>query len=136
MSDSPIKKKHFAKLHEKIQNKYFEMQKKMEKSKSIDALTTVSDDYLHKDYPRVASVSDLRDETFNSDNTNSDSEQNNSIMQSIIVENVYRQDVTYTEIDYKEASVSEFQSGSVANVNEIEISEGPLANELSFSSES
>lgn len=48
-SDSDVLKKGpLAKLHERIQNKYMEMQRKLNKSRSVDSISTLSDEYSFK----------------------------------------------------------------------------------------
>lgn len=47
-SDS-LKKGPLAKLHERIQNKYMEMQRKLDKSRSVDSIATLSDEYSFKE---------------------------------------------------------------------------------------
>lgn len=44
-----LKKGPLAKLHERIQNKYMEMQRKLAKSKSVDCIATLNDDYSVKE---------------------------------------------------------------------------------------
>ncbi|XP_041987582.1 multiple C2 and transmembrane domain-containing protein-like [Aricia agestis] len=46
--EATITKKQFARIHERIQNKYEEMQKRLEKSKSIDMLQNVGVDFDYK----------------------------------------------------------------------------------------
>lgn len=47
-SDS-LKKGPLAKLHEKIQNKYKEMQRRLDKSRSVDSIATLNDEYCYKE---------------------------------------------------------------------------------------
>lgn len=44
-SDS-LTKRHFASLHSRIQNKYEQMQKRLEKSKSFDSITALNEDFV------------------------------------------------------------------------------------------
>lgn len=46
-SDS-LKKGPLAKLHERIQNKYMEMQRKLDKSRSVDSIASLNDEYSFK----------------------------------------------------------------------------------------
>ncbi|XP_047993628.1 multiple C2 and transmembrane domain-containing protein-like isoform X2 [Leguminivora glycinivorella] len=43
---STLTKRHFASIHSKIQNKYEEMQKRLEKSKSVDSLTGLNESFV------------------------------------------------------------------------------------------
>ncbi|XP_053606560.1 multiple C2 and transmembrane domain-containing protein-like [Plodia interpunctella] len=95
------KMKHFAKLHEKIQNKYNEMQRKLEKSKSVESLTT--DDYnSFKDNMKCSSTNDLTDDVF-IDNHN----KNYPLMHTVIVEDINKIEISITDVHSKAASVSE-----------------------------
>lgn len=58
-TENNITKKHIAKLHERIQNKYEEMQRKLEKSKSTEILVDISDNYLSHNKKLFTSVCDL-----------------------------------------------------------------------------
>lgn len=93
------RKRHFFKFHEKyIQSKYEKMQKKMAKSKSVDALSNLSEDYDYKD-PKHCSTYDLRE----SDETESDG---HSLTASAIVEQVTMANATYQDFQ-RESSISE-----------------------------
>ncbi|CAH0729575.1 unnamed protein product, partial [Brenthis ino] len=96
-----ITKKHFAKLHERIQSKYEEMQKKLEKSKSIDMLLDADEDFLLQDRKKCTSVSDLRSihEQDNSIHKN----QNGNFMETIVYfdkqKDAVSSDIVYNHID-------------------------------------
>ncbi|XP_026486785.2 multiple C2 and transmembrane domain-containing protein-like [Vanessa tameamea] len=105
-----VTKRHIAKLHEKIQHKYEEMQRKLEKSKSIDFLSNLDDDYKFQSQKKFVSVSDLSDvdQVHKFDNSLS---VNRSIF--YVETNVFHEkqkDATFEEILYKEATVSESDS--------------------------
>lgn len=44
-----LKKGPLAKLHERIQNKYMEMQRKVDKSRSVESIATLNDEYNFKE---------------------------------------------------------------------------------------
>lgn len=94
-------KKHLASLHRKIQHKYIEMQKRLEKSKSVDNISSLSDEFRHKDFT-YGSMSDLTesDEVFLSEVIET---------QSSVIENIHihRQDSTTRDVEYIEASFAE-----------------------------
>ncbi|XP_046968919.1 multiple C2 and transmembrane domain-containing protein-like isoform X2 [Vanessa cardui] len=109
-----LTKKHIAKLHDKIQYKYEEMQRKLEKSKSIDFLTNLNDDYKFQCQKKFVSVSDLSnvDQVHKFDNSVS---VNRSIV--YVETNVLQdkqKDATFEEILYKEATITE--SDSMTNI--------------------
>ncbi|XP_022830427.1 multiple C2 and transmembrane domain-containing protein-like [Spodoptera litura] len=97
-----LKKSHFARLHEKIINKYEEMQRKMEKSRSVDSLSSLREDYVCME-PRYASSADI-----NNFNTANDMPLlRNRVQQSVIEEEVRRNSATSHYVVARESSVSE-----------------------------
>lgn len=95
-------KNHIAKLHERIQNKYEEMQRRLEKSKSIDLLPSLDNRYDFKNEKKFDSVSDLScvNQVYNNVNTT----QSNSYHERIVVQDEEK-NATSKEIVYKEATV-------------------------------
>ncbi|XP_039755536.1 multiple C2 and transmembrane domain-containing protein-like [Pararge aegeria] len=101
----PIYQKQFAKLHEKIQNKYDEMQKKLEKSRSIDALTTLNGDYDYKQkkYDSVCDLSKVVKDLYTSEIGTKGN------LQAIAFQDNHKE-VTFQEIIFKESFVTETDS--------------------------
>lgn len=83
---------HFAKMHAKIQHKYDEMQRKLEKSRSVDALSTLHDDFNYKD--RSSSSENLR-ESNDYDNTEID----RNLTQQVTVEDVVTRNAKFKDIN-------------------------------------
>lgn len=93
-------RKYIGKLHERIQNKYEQMQRKLEKSKSIDMLVDTSDKYLVENKKLFTSACDLRtieDEFVSETKTRSNShlenityldKQNDAILSDILYDNI------------------------------------------------
>lgn len=99
-----FKKTHFAKLHERIQRKYEEMQWKLEKSKSVDVLSTLKDDYAFKEI-KFASTLDITaesDEIFEEVQNHSSLEKH-----TLLIKDMNRNDANLEYVDFKEASISE-----------------------------
>lgn len=98
-----------ARLHEKIQNKYHAMQRRLNKSRSVDSIATLSDEYSFKQN-RYSLNSDLS-VNFSS---NTDFEELNEVFESekryerynIIIEHI-KERVAVEESFYDEASISE-----------------------------
>lgn len=97
-----LKKSHFARLHEKIQNKYEEMQRKLEKSKSVDSLSSLREDYVYKE-PRYASSADINRIDINNDIPL----EKHGVKYSIIEEEIHKNDVAFQYVTVREASISE-----------------------------
>ncbi|XP_075978755.1 multiple C2 and transmembrane domain-containing protein-like [Anticarsia gemmatalis] len=97
--DDSLKRRHFAKLHERIQNKYIEMQRRLEKSKSVDSLSTLSEDYVFVDN-KYASSMDIRD----SDVLINGNSQNN-LRHSVIIEEVNSNDANLQYVSVRQVSV-------------------------------
>ena len=98
-----LKKSHFARLHARIQNKYEEMQRRLEKSKSVDSLSSLKEDYVYKE-PRYASSADIdRLDSVNNDITF----EKRSIKYSIIEEEIHKNDARFQYLTARESSVSE-----------------------------
>lgn len=95
-------KNHIAKLHERIQNKYEEMQRRLEKSKSIGLLTNPDNHYDFKNEKKFNSVSDLS--FVNPVYNNFNMAQNNSYHEIIVLQDKEK-NATLEEIVYKEATV-------------------------------
>lgn len=90
-------RRHISRLHERIQNKYMEMQKKIEKSRSVGSLSNLSDTYSYKE-SEYSSETDLRhidDELFPNEKVKT---------QSVTVEEVHQQSPISREIECIEAS--------------------------------
>lgn len=106
----PIYQKQFAKFNEKIQKKYNEMQRKLEKSRSIDALTTLNDDhdYSEKKYISVSDLSNVVNHLY----TNEIGRKRN--LHTVAYLNKHK-DVTFQEIISKEAVVTEAESSLSIN---------------------
>ncbi|KAH9644140.1 hypothetical protein HF086_010355 [Spodoptera exigua] len=100
-----LKKSHFARLHERIINKYEEMQRKIEKSKSVDSLSSLKEDYVYKE-PRYASSADI-----NKFDTATDMPLlKNSVKHSVIEEEVQRKSATFQYVIARECSISESEA--------------------------
>lgn len=84
------KMKHFAKLHEKIQTKYADMQKRLEKSKSVDTLTSLKDDFSYKEQRSVSNANLLEPDEY--DNVEID---RHSLTRTVIVEEVVRRNARF-----------------------------------------
>ncbi|XP_045450992.1 multiple C2 and transmembrane domain-containing protein-like [Melitaea cinxia] len=95
-------KNHIAKLHERIQNKYEEMQRRLEKSKSIDLLPSLDNRYDFKNEKKFDSFSDLS--FVNQFNNNVNTTQSNSYNEIIVVQDEEK-NATSKEIVYKKATV-------------------------------
>ncbi|XP_059054040.1 multiple C2 and transmembrane domain-containing protein-like [Achroia grisella] len=104
--DNALKGKHFSRLHEKIQNKYSEIQRRLEKSKSVESLSTVSSDLSFTDL-KYASTFDL---TEAEDEFGDQNKGNDMLIHRIIVEDINNQNATLEEVKFKEASVSQLDS--------------------------
>ncbi|XP_013172624.1 PREDICTED: multiple C2 and transmembrane domain-containing protein 1-like [Papilio xuthus] len=100
-----IAKSHFPKLHEKIQNKYNEMQKKIEKSKSIDMLMCIGDNFIYKEPKRHLSTSDVRNGY--QDNERNIESENKLRTETMKIESSKEINVSYEEINFKEVVVTE-----------------------------
>ncbi|KAL0822718.1 hypothetical protein ABMA28_004735 [Loxostege sticticalis] len=90
-------RRHISRLHERIQNKYMEMQKKIEKSRSVGSLSNLSDTYSYKE-SEYSSETDLRHidgELFPNEKVKT---------QSVTVEEVHQQSPISCEIECIEAS--------------------------------
>lgn len=99
----PLKKSHFARLHARIQNKYEEMQRRMEKSKSVDELSSLKEDYVYKE-PRYASSADIH----KIDSMNNDIPfEKHAVRYSVIEEEIHRNDAHFQYLTARESSVSE-----------------------------
>lgn len=96
-----LKKSHFARLHERIQNKYEEMQRKLEKSKSVDSLSSLKEDYMYKE-PRCASSADI-----NRIDMNNEPLEKNSVKYRIIEEEIHKNDASFQYVTVRESSISE-----------------------------
>lgn len=101
--DDSLKKRHFARLHERIQSKYVEMQRKLEKSKSVDSLSSLKEDYVYKE-PRYASSSNISmiDET-----PKEMPSENHSVKHSVIIEEIYNNNTSLQYVNVREAGISE-----------------------------
>ncbi|CAG5025138.1 unnamed protein product [Parnassius apollo] len=100
-----VAKKHFPKLHERIQNKYIEMQKKIEKSKSIDMLTSLNENFVYTEPRRYMSTSDIRNDTQeNFDNIESGKK---LVRKTLVIENMQENSAIYQDIYFNEAIVNE-----------------------------
>ncbi|XP_047027144.1 multiple C2 and transmembrane domain-containing protein-like [Helicoverpa zea] len=100
-----LKKSHFARLHERIQNKYEEMQRKLDKSRSVDSLSSLKEDYVYKE-PRYASCADIN----NIDTTMKRQDvpfERHSVKYSVIVEEIAKNDASLQYISARQASISE-----------------------------
>lgn len=95
-----LKRKPFFKFHERIHTKYEEMQRKIAKSKSVDVLSNLSEDFDFKEHNSYSTI-DLRE----SDNTSIESDRQSINTQSsaarLAISNAVHQDI------YRESSVSE-----------------------------
>ncbi|KAJ8716260.1 hypothetical protein PYW08_013545 [Mythimna loreyi] len=98
-----LKKSHFARLHERIQIKYEEMQRKLQKSKSVDSLSSLKEDYVYKE-PRYASSADINKiDTMNNDIP----QEKQSVKYSVIEEEIHKNDATFQYVVVRESSISE-----------------------------
>ncbi|KAJ8713341.1 hypothetical protein PYW07_013711 [Mythimna separata] len=98
-----LKKSHFARLHERIQTKYEEMQKKIQKSKSVDSLSSLKEDYVYNE-PRYASSADInRIDMMNNDTP----PEKQSVKYSVIEEEIHKNDATFQYVVVRESSISE-----------------------------
>lgn len=106
-----LNRRHFARIHEKIQNKYLQMQKRLDKSRSMDCLSTVNSDF------------DVQQQknTDNSENKEPDkvSRETKSEIQTatckIIVEDVNKSDAVFQEVNCYESNVSDNESVLIRN---------------------
>lgn len=105
-----IAKTHFPKLHERIQNKYNEMQKKIEKSKSIDMLMCIGDNFIYKEPKRHLSTSDVRNE-FQDNDSNIENEKLRT--ETMTIENSKEISASYEDVNIKEFVVTEIQNNVV-----------------------
>ncbi|XP_050351847.1 multiple C2 and transmembrane domain-containing protein-like [Nymphalis io] len=104
-----LTKKHIAKLHEKIQYKYEEMQRKLEKSKSIDFLSNINDDFKFQNRKPFVSVNDLTNvDQVQRDNSVSVNRSNLYVETNVLQDK--QKDATFEDILYKEAIVTESDS--------------------------
>lgn len=113
MDANVLIRKQFAKLHERVQSKYDEMQRRLEKSKSTDMLSTLNDDYTYKEERQYVSVNDLS----KIDEEVMKMPENGKTMftRDVISEKIYfRNNVILKEIFYNEATITE--SGSHSSV--------------------
>lgn len=110
-----LKKRHFAKLHERIQNKYEEMQRKIEKSKSVDSLSSLKEDYVYKE-PKYASSADIN----RIDTSNDMLRQKNTVKYSVIEEEIHKNDASFHYITIREASISDYEVTPSFEKNEID----------------
>lgn len=97
----PNVKKHLASLHKRIQHKYMEMQKRLEKSKSVDSISNLSDDFSHSDLT-YSSMDDLREteEVF--------VREKDMKTESLIIERCHSHSATTHDLEFVEASFAEF----------------------------
>lgn len=104
-STNSLNRRHFAKLHQKIQNKFNDMQRKLEKSRSVDSLLTLNEEFIFKE-KRNSCSEDFRGsgEVFKEG-----ANEKQVVKYSIIVEDV-EQDALPEEICFNEASVYETES--------------------------
>ncbi|CAH0398647.1 unnamed protein product [Chilo suppressalis] len=111
----PAKKKHFIKLHEKIQTKYMEMQKRLEKSRSVDSLSIASDDFNYKE-SRYSSNCDLRESdevSVNLDVVYKVEEQ--PIIEEKIIQNAVLQAVEGIDIRFSDGEISIFKENNITD---------------------
>lgn len=94
-----FKRRFFAKLHERSQNKKDKIQKRMEKSKSMDALHSLEDEFSYKDEGHRSSQ-DL------SIKESDDSDDRVSLTQTAIVEEVVTNTAEAHDVS-REQSISE-----------------------------
>ncbi|XP_050563912.1 multiple C2 and transmembrane domain-containing protein isoform X3 [Spodoptera frugiperda] len=99
-----LKKGHFARLHEKLINKYEEvkLQRKFGKSRSVDSLSSLKEDYVYAE-PRYASSADIK----YVDTVNDMPLLRNSVKHCVIEEEVRRSSATFQYVIARESSVSE-----------------------------
>lgn len=105
VESNKINKTHFPKLHERIQNKYIEMQKKIEKSKSIDMLNTLSDNLIYTERKRYFSTDDV-----------SNGKQDHTVKngkkirtETMSIENTRKTSAIYQDIHVNEVVVTEIE---------------------------
>ncbi|CAG9561027.1 unnamed protein product [Danaus chrysippus] len=123
-TEKTISKKQFASIHMKIQNKYEEMQRKLEKSRSMDSLTC---NCLSKeDEKKCASVCDLGSITREE---NLLDEINNHV-QHITILDTNQEKITRDNIAYDEPIVA--KSESISNISEKCDSECESTNDYVF----
>ncbi|CAK1586363.1 unnamed protein product [Parnassius mnemosyne] len=122
-------KKHFPKLHERIQNKYIEMQRKIEKSKSIDMLTSLNENFVYTEPRRYMSTSDIRSDT--PENFDNFENENKLLRKTMFIENMQENSAIYQDIYFNEAIVTELSSD--IKQNGIFESEDNLSEKVFFS---
>lgn len=111
----PLKKRHFSKLHERIQNKYMEMQRKLEKSKSVDSLSTINDDYVFADN-RYASNTDLSElDEIISRNFDQKSVKHNVILEEVKINEANLQFVDTMQVNLTESEAVAYESNENEN---------------------
>ncbi|XP_072947682.1 multiple C2 and transmembrane domain-containing protein-like [Epargyreus clarus] len=111
MDTNILIRKQVAKLHEKVQIKYDEMQRKLEKSKSTDMLSTLNDDYSYKEERQYVSVNDLS--KIDEEVLKMPENGKKMFTRDVIAEKIYfRKNVILKEISYNEATITESASHS------------------------
>ncbi|XP_028178030.1 multiple C2 and transmembrane domain-containing protein-like [Ostrinia furnacalis] len=111
-------RRHIFRLHERIQNKYIEMQKKLEKSRSVGSISNLSDDFSYKEsiYSSELDIRETEDEVFRCESS--------YVTQTVTVEEIRRSSAIPHEIEYIEATFAEIENeSSVTEHDEEEILE-------------
>ncbi|CAB3259672.1 unnamed protein product [Arctia plantaginis] len=110
-----LKRRHFSKLHERIQNKYMEMQRKLEKSKSVDSLCTINDDYVFMEnkYASNTDISDIDD--IMSGNFNQKCVKQNVILEEVKINEANLQSVNAEQVNIAESDAVAYESNKNEN---------------------
>ncbi|XP_026732354.1 multiple C2 and transmembrane domain-containing protein-like isoform X2 [Trichoplusia ni] len=108
-----LTRRHFARLHERIQSKYDEMQRKLEKSKSVDSLSSLKEDYVYKDNRYATSNNDI---SKMEEMTNDTSHKKSHVKHSIIIEEIREYD---NDSDANKFFGDDFSKLSLESLNEV-----------------
>ncbi|XP_026762562.1 multiple C2 and transmembrane domain-containing protein-like isoform X2 [Galleria mellonella] len=108
--NNALRGKHFSRLHEKIQSKYSEIQRRLEKSKSVESLAAISDNQLFNKLKYASAIDLTENNEMYIDDHNNDF---HNLIHSIIVEDVNNRKATLEDVNFKEASISRSYSGSL-----------------------
>ncbi|CAF4865686.1 unnamed protein product [Pieris macdunnoughi] len=124
--ENSIRSRHISKLHERVQTKYCEMQKKLEKAKSADLLACVKDDHNTKLAPLNANLLQ-EDKSHNFMAT----------QKTVKLDDARGNDSTSREIVYEEATISGRNIVPIVNLtinddNNIQNSENAFLFDMSF----
>ncbi|CAG4950664.1 unnamed protein product [Colias eurytheme] len=117
-----ITRRHIARLHERVQMKYGEMQRKMQKSKSIDILSSLNEDDVFNNYTKHVSTSDI--------STLSEGSENyvnyNIKRESMVFVSAKKNDAVFHEVKHKEPETASIISNDGFNQESEEMKDNNL----------